>query len=74
LIECGYEKQKQERIDMTTKQDVIKKAKIQTKPNTTAGIRMNGDEKQEIQATAKKMGLNFTELLVGCYRYLKNKL
>lgn len=59
---------------MNIKKEIVKKATIQNKPDTTAGVRINKEEKIEIQNKAKSLGLNFTQLLLGCWRYLKEKL
>jgi len=60
---------------MTTQQDVIDLAvkKKYGPADKTAGIRINTDEKERMQKKAKQLGLSFSQLVTGMFRWFITK-
>jgi len=60
---------------MTTKKDVINLAvkKKYGPSDKTAGIRISADEKNRMQKKAKHLGLSFSQLVTGMFRWFITK-
>jgi len=60
---------------MTIKQEVIELAEKKKfgPADSTAGIRINADEKKRMKIKAKKLGLSFSQLVTGMFRWFTSK-
>ena len=60
---------------MTIKQDVIQLAEKKKfgPADATAGIRLNADEKKRMKKKAKQLGLSFSQLVTGMFRWMITK-
>ena len=60
---------------MTLKKDVVKLAEKKKfgPADNTAGIRINTDEKKRMKIKAKELGLSFSQLVTGLFRWFTTK-